>query len=92
MVKDLSKMEHDLHERYCEIGKGILETAEQENKKVNHLVDQIIETHQKLSEVKKEKYCPECAQHNDWNSLYCKRCGGKLSFVDNTKEDKNETK
>ena len=55
MEKDLSKMEDNLYEHYCEIGKRILETAEQENKKVNRLVDQIIETRQKLSEVKKER-------------------------------------
>jgi len=65
MEKDLSKMECALYEQYCEIGKGILEMAEQENKKINFLVDRIIETHQKLAEAKNEKYCPECAEHND---------------------------
>jgi len=91
MEKDLCKMEYALYEQYCEIGKGFLETAEQENKKINRLVDRIIETHQKLAEAKKEKCCPECAEHNDWDSLYCKRCGEKLPLVDDTKEDEDGT-
>ena len=57
LEKDLSKMEHELLEQYCEIGKGILEKVEMESKKVNALVDQIIETRQRLATAKEEKCC-----------------------------------
>lgn len=57
LEKDLSKMEHELLEQYCEIGKSILEKVEMESKKVNALVDQIIETRQRLATAKEEKCC-----------------------------------
>ena len=89
MEKDLSKMEHELLEQYCEVGKGILEKAEMENKRANSLVDQIIETRQRLATAKGERCCPECAEHNGQNSIYCKRCGKKLPKVN--EEDNNGT-
>lgn len=85
MEKDLSKMEQELFGQYCEIGKGILEKAEMENKKVNFLVDQIIATRQRLAKEKEERCCPDCAEHNDHNSIYCKRCGIKLPKANNIK-------
>ena len=90
MEKDLHNMERELYEQYCEIGKGILEKAERENKKANALVDQIIETRLRLAAAKEERCCPKCAEHNDRSSIYCKRCGKKLP-KDN-EEDKFETK
>ena len=92
MEQELSKLEHNLWKEYYEAGKGILEIAEQENKRINSLVDKIIETRRKLAETKQEKCCPECTASNDHNSLYCKRCGARLPDTDDTKEDNNGTK
>ena len=89
LEKDLSKMEHELYEQYCEIGKVILEKAEMESKKVNSLVDQIIKTHQKLAAAKEERCCPECAEHNDQSSIYCK-LRKKLPAVCEMKEENDE--
>lgn len=90
MEQELSKMEYKLYEEYCEVGKVILEKAERENRKINCLVDQIIETRRKLAEAKQEKCCPECAGSNDHNSLYCNRCGARLLETD-YEEDYNGT-
>lgn len=90
--RELRKMEHNLYEKYCEVGKGILEKAEQESKNINSIVDQIIETRRKLVELKLEKNCPTCEAFNDHNSIYCKRCGARLPDAEYTKEDNNGTK
>lgn len=87
MEKELSKMELNLCDSYCEVGKAVLETAEQESRKINNLVDEIVEMQQKLVALKGEKYCPACTEHNDQNSLYCKRCGHKLE--DNEQDEKS---
>ena len=84
MEQELSRMEMNLYDSYCEVGKAILETAETEGRKINDLVDQIVDARRRLVDAKEEKYCPECAEHNDRNSLYCKRCGEKL---DKKRED-----
>lgn len=92
MEQELSKMEYDLYEQYYEVGKSILEKAEQENKRINDLVEQIIETRRKLSEAKQEKYCPKCAASNDHGGLYCKRCGARLSDTGDIKGDNHGTR
>ncbi|MDL2229382.1 hypothetical protein LJC14_03945 [Treponema sp. OttesenSCG-928-L16] len=74
----LSRMEEELYEKYCRIGKGILETMEEENKKINTLVDNIITTRRLLAAARQERACPSCLTLNGPDSLYCKRCGEKL--------------
>lgn len=90
--QELSKMEYELYEQYYEVGKGLLEKAEQENRKINDLVDKIIATRRKIAKAKQEKYCPECTESNDYNSLYCKRCGARLPETDDIEGDNNGTR
>lgn len=87
MEQEVSKMEYDLYEFYCDVGKGILEKAEQENRKINGMVDDIIEARLKLAKAKREKCCPACVQLNDHNSVYCKRCGAQLPETCDSEED-----
>ncbi len=75
MEQELIRMEMELNDYYCEAGKTILEKAEQEERKINNLVECIIETRRKLVNAKDEKFCPECEEHTDQGSNYCKRCG-----------------
>ena len=94
MEQELSRLEYELYEQYYEVGKGILEKAEQESRKINCLVDQIIEARRKLAEAQREKRCSQCAEANDHNSLYCKRCGARLPEGDDIdiKEDNDGTR
>lgn len=78
MEQELVRMEIELNNFYCEAGKTILEKAEREERKINDLVEHIIETRRKLVDAKDEKYCPECEEHNERGSGYCKRCGYKF--------------
>lgn len=55
MEQLLCSMEDELQECYCEIGKAILETAETEGKKINSLVDHIIDIRKRLSELYEEE-------------------------------------
>lgn len=56
MEQELGRLEHDLYEQYCEVGKVILEKAERENRRINCLVDQIIETRRKLAVIEEDNH------------------------------------
>lgn len=90
MELELSRMESALYESYCEVGKTILETAETEGRRINEMVDRIIETKKKLAAIREEKECPVCGACNEKDSPFCKRCGKK--FADNGEEQKKWTR
>lgn len=74
----LAKKEHKLQALYCQMGKSILEIADGEQKTIDALVDDIIETRQKIVAIKHEIECPECMTYNPDDSRYCRRCGTPL--------------
>jgi predicted DNA-binding ribbon-helix-helix protein len=71
-------MESALSEHYCSLGKQMLEVAEREDREINQLVDQIIETRKQLSELQQTIQCPVCHSRNSKTSQYCSHCGNKL--------------
>lgn len=81
MEASLNRMEYQLQAHYCEMGKSILELVDVEQKVINKLVDDIIETRKELAKVKKEIQCEECMVYNTSDSKYCKRCGYKLTEI-----------
>lgn len=58
MELELHRMESALNEAYYEFGKVLLEIAETESRKINKMVDEIIETEKKLAAVRQEKNDP----------------------------------
>lgn len=50
----VEKIETELNNIYCEIGKATLEIAEVEGKKVNRLVDEIISIKQELKNIQEK--------------------------------------
>lgn len=78
LTKSLGEMEAALNEHYCDVGKSLLELAEKEDKEINQLVDQIIETRRRIAALQKKIQCPDCLSHNSADSRYCSRCGTKL--------------
>lgn len=89
MEEELNLLESTLQRKYTDIGKSILELAESEKNEVNRLVEQIIDTKQKLSNVKGEIPCDGCMARNAPDSQFCKRCGKPLP-TKNDKENDNE--
>lgn len=79
LEQSLSEMETKLNEHYCDIGKSLLELAEKEDKEINHLVDQIVETRRQITTLRKQVRCPSCLSYNNPDSRYCSHCGAKLS-------------
>ena len=71
-------MEQELLEKYCDVGKFVLEKIEKENREIDQLVDQVIKLKKELIRVKGEIRCPYCYQYNEPASVYCNRCGKKL--------------
>lgn len=53
--EDIQSMKNELQQYYCEVGRAVLEIAEAGNKKVNNLVDRIIEAEIKLRELRKNE-------------------------------------
>lgn len=78
LTKSLSEMEAALNEHYCNVGKSLLELAEKEDKEINQLVDQIIETRRRIAVLQKQLQCPSCLSYNSPDSRYCNHCGTKL--------------
>ena len=79
LEQSLRRMEHDLQTHYQEMGKTILEVADQRQKEVNKLVDEMIEMQKKLSKARHEIECDACLAFNPLDARYCKRCGKKLT-------------
>lgn len=54
LTKQLDHMEQELLEKFCDVGKFVLEKIEKENREIDQLVDQVIEVKKELSRVKGE--------------------------------------
>jgi uncharacterized protein (DUF3084 family) len=78
LERNLNKMETALNEHYCNIGKQLLEMAEQEDQEINSLVDKIIEIKKQLYELEQTVQCPSCFLMNSSDSRYCSHCGCEL--------------
>lgn len=78
LTKRLDHMEQKLLEKYCDVGKTVLEQVEKENREIDQLVEQVIEVKKELVRVKGEIRCPYCYQYNEPESVYCNRCGKRL--------------
>lgn len=87
LTQQLDHMEQELLEKYCDVGKFVLEKIEKENREIDQLVDQVIEVKKELVRVKGEIRCPYCYQYNEPESVYCNRCGKKL---EEKKEEEND--
>lgn len=85
LTHQLDCMEQELIEKYCDVGKSVMEKVEREGREIDQLVDQVIEIKKELVRVKGEIMCPNCYQYNEPDSIYCNRCGKKLE----KKEEKN---
>lgn len=82
MEGELSRLEYELQSRYRDMGKGLLEIAEQERREINRLADAIITTRKALTKARHETQCAQCATFNPPDSHYCKRCGARLPGAD----------
>ncbi|MDO5346233.1 MAG: hypothetical protein Q4E91_10855 [Lachnospiraceae bacterium] len=78
LSQKLDHMEQELLEKYCDVGKFVLEKVEKENREIDQLVDQVIEVKKELARMKGEIRCPYCYQYNEPESIYCSKCGKKL--------------
>lgn len=87
LTKQLNHMEQELLEKYCDVGKFVLEKVEKENREIDQLVDQVIEVKKELIRVKGEIRCPYCYQYNEPESIYCNRCGKRLEVKREEKDD-----
>lgn len=74
----LDQKEQELQEKYCDVGKSIMEKIEKENKEIDHMVDEVIQLKRKLVKAKGQIRCPNCHQYNEPGSSYCSSCGKKL--------------
>lgn len=79
LEQSLRRLECDLQAYYQEAGKNLLEVADQQQKEVNKLVDNIILTRKQLSIARHEIECDDCLAFNPADARYCKRCGKKLT-------------
>lgn len=74
----LIRLEQQLQATYNNVGKKFLILAENEQQKINNLVDSIIKTRKSLTEEKKEIQCPNCMTFNIAESQFCRQCGKSI--------------
>ena len=77
LTRQLDHKEHELEEKYCDVGKSIMDKLEKENQEIGHMVDEVIQLKRKLIKAKGQIRCPACYQYNEADSIYCSRCGRK---------------
>ena len=87
ITQQLDCMEQELLEKYCDVGRFVLEKIEKENREIDQLVDQVIKLKKELIRVKGEIRCPYCYQYNEPDSIYCNRCGKKLEKQEEEDDD-----
>lgn len=82
---DVTRLEHSLRsaeealeQRYRDLGRSVLETAEAESAEINHLLDEVIELKRRLSCARADIECPACLNLNAPGSRYCSHCGTAL--------------
>lgn len=78
MEQQLEGMEARLQQQYCETGKAVLEIADNEQKEINSIVDEMIRLRRRIAEAKGDVQCADCMAYNDAGSKYCNRCGSRL--------------
>ena len=85
-TRQLDHKEHELEEKYCDVGKSIMDKLEKENQEIGHMVDEVIQLKRKLINAKGQIRCPACYQYNEADSIYCSRCGKKLEKKKNDEQ------
>ncbi len=74
----LIRLEARLQDRYSLMGKNLLELADNEQRSINQIVEEIIQTKNKLAIARHEQPCPHCMIYNPEDSKYCRNCGRLL--------------
>ena len=82
LEKSLGELEIELHDRYCQMGKSLMDLADSEGREIDKILDRIIDTKKKLSGIRREISCEQCFTLNEADNRYCKNCGAKLGFPD----------
>ncbi len=85
----ISETENKIKDVYAEIGKAVYEKysageeicdfAKEMCEGIDALVKEKDDLKEKLNEFKETVKCSECGKDNDTGSLYCAKCGAKLS-------------
>lgn len=86
LEESLEKMEAELEASYIQLGKSLMEFAEDEKRGIDALVDEIIRTREQLSAARGEIRCPECMTYNAPRS-YCRRCGAPINEQEERKDE-----
>lgn len=87
LEETLNRLEYELQSHYSDMGKCLLDLAEQEQKKVDKLVDEIIILRKRLSIYKQEIECSTCMTVNPPDAVYCKRCGKKFDYAERKRQN-----
>ena len=84
--KQLRQMEWELCKAYRDLGKMMLEIAQTEGEKANRLVDRIIEKRRYLVALRGGIQCEACGLFNEPDSRFCRHCGHRQHFSDESAE------
>ena len=79
---DLTVLEKELGDKYYQLGKYIYELSERRMDEIDRLVNRLVETKVKLSQLKRQCICAYCLGSNPKENKYCGICGKELEQED----------
>ena len=78
LEKSLGELEIELHDRYCQMGKSLMDIADSAGREIDKILGRIIDAKKKLTDIRQEISCEQCFTWNEAGNRYCKSCGAKL--------------
>lgn len=76
--KRITEIQKTLDSIYLDTGKQFLELADQSQRKVTKLIDELVLLKRQLSELQNDIQCTHCMTLNDRDNHFCKNCGNDL--------------
>jgi ribosomal protein L40E len=83
-----TETQNKIDREFTALGKKIYDAAKEQtdctdfvrekSEVIDKLVEELAGLNKKISELRKEKVCPECGFANPENADYCQKCGAKL--------------
>lgn len=78
LEKKREQLAAQLNDCYLQLGREIYEITESKAKEMNVLLDELVETKIKLSQLEDLRLCFTCMTQHPANHHYCSNCGQKL--------------
>ncbi|MDR2932475.1 MAG: hypothetical protein LBV27_05140 [Oscillospiraceae bacterium] len=78
LEEDLLKLEKELENKYCQLGKNVYEAADHMVSEINDTVDRLVEAKIRLRDMREQNTCLSYLAANPKHNRFCGKCGRPL--------------